>query len=109
MAVDPFTNSYPIFCNNQKLTTFYYPKEKVIDPNFDIKENFKVFYSKGNALIRIQLGKQFFILGAKQIVEGKSIQIYEEVYEDETYRNKTSTLLKEIKLPSSLNVWEEVS
>ena len=103
MAVDPRTNSYPIFCNNQKLTTFYYPKEKVIDPNFDIKENFKVFSSKGNNLMRIQLGMQSFILSPQQIFGGKAIQIYEEVYEDETYRNTISALLKEIKLPSSLN------
>lgn len=103
MAVDPRTNNYPILCNNQKLTTFYYPKEKEIDPNFDIKENFKIFYNKGNDLVRIQLGTQSFILYAKQIIEGKSIQLHEEVYKDENYKDKKSTLLKEIKIPSFLN------
>jgi|SRR6185437_1145441 len=104
--VDPRTNSYPVFYDNQKLTIFYYPKEKVIDSDFDIKENFKLFYNKGNGLIMVQLGGQSFIFRSQK--NDKNIQIYEEVYEDETYKNKTSTLLKEIKLPDSLNTWKEI-
>src|SRR5688572_20687905 len=106
--VDPITNAYPIFYKDQKITTFYYPKEKVIDPNFDVKENFKLFYNKNKGLIRIQLGFQSFTFSSQQIIGSENIKIYEEVYEDETYKNKTSTLFKEIKLPD-LKVWEEVN
>jgi|SRR6185436_20253945 len=102
--VDPITNTYPVFYGEHKLTTFYYPKEKVIDPNFDIKENLKLFYNKGNGLVRVQLGGQSFAFASQQIVgNNKNIQIYEEVYEDEEYKDKTTNLLKEIKLPNSLN------
>ena|ERR1700722_12242646 len=107
--VDPINNAYSIFYNSQKITTFYYPKEKVIDPNFDIKENFKLFHNKSNGLIRIQLGGQTATFSSQQIIGSGSLKIYEEVYEDETYKSKTSTLFKEIKLPSSLNAWEEIS
>jgi|SRR6185437_1951051 len=98
--VDPFTNEYPIFYNDQKLTTFNYPKEKVDNPNFDIKENFKLFYNESKGLIRIQLGCQSFTFNSQLIIESdKNIQIYEEVYEDETYKNKKPTFLKDLKLP----------
>ncbi|MCE8163711.1 MAG: hypothetical protein I3274_05885 [Candidatus Moeniiplasma glomeromycotorum] len=108
--VDPITNAYPIFYNSQKITTFYYPKEKALDPNFDIKENFKFFYNKNSNLIRIQLGEQSFTFSSQQIIgNDKSLKIYEEIYEDETYKNKKSTLFKEIKLPSSLSAWEEIN
>ena len=102
--VDPITNTYPIYYNSKKLFTFNYPKEKVLDPNFDIKENFKLFYNKSKELIRIQLGFQSFTFRSQLIIESnKDIQIYEEVYTDESYKDKKFTLFKEIKLPSSLN------